>query len=260
MWDNLNPDLWTFSDKSHFHTSVKMAVDLGASAVAHKMGPALRSKAMSRTGAFLFFIDSPNAVALKMSSAKTTQKTRVKMSKSPVLLASNLADITQFAQSAYDKADGRIILVPVDFSEHSAAALRFAASLADLMPAALMVMHVIHDPGEMPGYYSKLVEQKNPGRIQDLAGQAFNDFLSQVLESGADYSSLQEADVFMVIGLPVTRILEVAAELNPVMVVMGSKGRTGIESLVIGSKAAQVVQLCPAPVTIVKNQDHQIDS
>ena len=39
------------------------------------------------------------------------------------------------------------------------------------------------------------------------------------------------------------------------MVVMGSQGRTGLKHLVIGSKAAQIVQLCPVPVTIVKKRD-----
>ena len=37
------------------------------------------------------------------------------------------------------------------------------------------------------------------------------------------------------------------------MVVMGSRGRTGLSRLMLGSKAEQVVRLCPAPVTIVKN-------
>jgi len=36
------------------------------------------------------------------------------------------------------------------------------------------------------------------------------------------------------------------------MVVVGSQGRTGLKNLIIGSKANQVVQLCPVPVTIVK--------
>ena len=38
------------------------------------------------------------------------------------------------------------------------------------------------------------------------------------------------------------------------MLVMGSQGRTGLENLIIGSKAAQIIQLCPTPVTIVKKR------
>ena len=56
----------------------------------------------------------------------------------------------------------------------------------------------------------------------------------------------------MVIGLPVTRILEVIDTVDPFMVVLGSKGRTGLKNVLMGSKASQIVQLCPVPVTVIK--------
>jgi nucleotide-binding universal stress UspA family protein len=56
----------------------------------------------------------------------------------------------------------------------------------------------------------------------------------------------------LVVGLPVTRILEVVDRFKPFLVVMGSEGRTGLSHMLLGSKAEQVVRLCPAPVTIVK--------
>ncbi len=181
------------------------------------------------------------------------------MKKPAALLAKSLEEISEFAQSARSKADGRIILVPVDFSDHSAMALYFAATLAEALRAALIVLHVVHDPGEMPGYYSKLIGPKHLERIDDVAEEAFREFLSGVIESRPDCLLLREADVLMVTGLPATRILEVADELVPVMVVMGSHGRTGLDSLIIGSKAAQIVQLCPYPVTIVKNKEKPVD-
>ena len=163
------------------------------------------------------------------------------------------AEIAGYAKAARAKSGDDIILVPVDFSDHSAAALQFAAKLAESLGAALIVLHVIHDPGEMPGYYSRLVEQTQLERIDDAAEQAFSEFLVRELAASPGSLSLPQADSFMVLGLPVTRILEVAEELAPLMVVMGSHGRTGLDNLIIGSKAAQVVQLCPFPVTIVKS-------
>ena len=62
----------------------------------------------------------------------------------------------------------------------------------------------------------------------------------------------------MVIGLPVTRILEVVDEVEPYIVVVGSQGRTGLQHLVIGSKAAQIVHLCPVPVTVVKRKNPRV--
>lgn len=176
------------------------------------------------------------------------------MNTSKVHLATSSEEISKHAQVARNKNGDRVILVPVDFSVHSEAALVYACELADIMPAAVMVLHVVHDPGEMPGYYSKLIKKKRVGRIQDTAAEAFDEFTVRVSEAHPNLTALQEAQRLMVVGLPVTRILEVVKELNPTMVIVGSQGRTGMKHLFIGSKAAQIVQLSPVPVTVVKSK------
>ena len=177
------------------------------------------------------------------------------MSKKTAYLARTTADLAEFAKSAKGKSGAQIILVSVDFSEHSAAALVHAAKMSEMLPASLVALHVVHDPGEMPGYYSKLLKKKSFERIQDIAAEAFSEFVSKVAAATPDQQLVEKAKQLMVIGLPVTRILEVVEELDPVMVVMGSQGRTRLENLIVGSKAAQIIQLCPVPVTIVKSRE-----
>lgn len=177
------------------------------------------------------------------------------MNTSTVQLATSGAEIIERARAAASKSGGKTILVPVDFSAHSEAALVQASEYAEMMRATLMVLHVVHDPGEMPGYYSKLVKKKRATRMQDIAAEAFQQFIANVIERHPLIKALKDAEHLMVQGLPVTRILEVVEYLNPIMVVMGSQGRTGLKHLVIGSKAAQIVQLCPVPVTIVKKKN-----
>ena len=116
-----------------------------------------------------------------------------------------------------------------------------------------MILHVVHDPGEMPGYYTKLVKKKRAERISDIASDVFDEFLKEAAKNHPNLKAIRKAENVMVIGLPVTRILQVAEKVQPYMVVMGSKGRTGLKHLFLGSKAEQVVHLCPIPVTIVKN-------
>lgn len=171
------------------------------------------------------------------------------------LLVNSIAEISELRRSARGKSGGQVILVPVDFSDHSAAALEHAAILAEQLPAALIVLHVIHDPGEMPGYYAKLIKPKYFERIQDIAEQAFREFILRMIESNPDRQSLKDARLITVLGLPATRILEVVGELDPLMVVMGCQGRTSLKNMIIGSKAAQIVQLCPVPVSIVKRRE-----
>jgi len=177
------------------------------------------------------------------------------MTNSKAILATSSKEIRKHAQAARGQSERDIILSPVDFSDHSEAALIQAAQFAEMMPATLIVLHVVHDPGEMPGYYSKLIKKKKVTRIQDIAAEAFDEFMDQAVEENPGLDSMRDADRLMVTGLPVTRILELVEYLDPIMVVMGSQGRTGLKHLVIGSKAAQIVQLCPVPVTIVKKPD-----
>lgn len=144
------------------------------------------------------------------------------------------------------------ILVPVDFSRHSTAALLEAAKLAGCTGQQLLVLHVIHDPAEMPGYYGQVTKKKKLVRIEDLAREAFDEYLGQVRSAHPNIKPLAQCQELLVVGLPVTRILEVIERSGTTMVVMGSQGRTGLDHMMLGSKAEQVVRLSPAPVLIVK--------
>ncbi len=144
------------------------------------------------------------------------------------------------------------ILVPVDFSAFSRKALEYAAELAPKLNAKLVVLHVVHDPGDAPGYYQVKGRKKQFRKLEDVAEQMLADFMREIAKEQPDNRQLQGARQMLVVGLPVTRILEIVKQLQPSMVVMGSAGRTGLSHFLLGSKAEQLVRLCPVPITIVK--------
>ncbi len=146
----------------------------------------------------------------------------------------------------------RPILVPVDFSAHSEAALEYAAHLAECLQVPLAVLHVVHDPGDAPGYYHLKNRKQQLLRLEDVAQEMLGEFMTKMLKRHSETKVLENAERLLVTGLPVTRILEVASKLRPEMVVMGSAGRTGLSHFLLGSKAEQLLRLCPFPVTIVK--------
>lgn len=152
------------------------------------------------------------------------------------------------------KAKGQPILVPVDFSVYSEAALLCAADLADMIDEPLIVLHVVHDPGEAPGYYAVKGRKKQLHRLEDVASEMLQEFMEAVIKKHPDNMALKTAQTELVTGLPVNRILEVAEKNHARMIVMGSQGRTGLSHVLLGSKAEQVVHLSPIPVTIVKNK------
>ena len=150
------------------------------------------------------------------------------------------------------KKGKRPILVPVDFSANSEAALAYAAHLAEPLGVPLVVLHVVHDPGEAPGYYRVKGRKKQLRRLEDVAGELLGEFMTRSAKKYSKHPAIEKSKRLLVTGLPVTRILEIAQALEPKMVVMGSAGRTAMSRFLLGSKSEQVLRMCPFPVTIVK--------
>ncbi len=143
------------------------------------------------------------------------------------------------------------IIVAVDFSDDSRAALAWACEASVGMRAPLLVLHVVHDPAESPGYYRKDIKDlMRP--MEDVAEKMMRKFINSARDAKIPKKPLRSLKTKLVKGLPVTRIIEVAGKVNARMIVMGSQGRTGLRHLLLGSKAEQVAQLSPIPVTIVK--------
>ena len=147
------------------------------------------------------------------------------------------------------------ILVPVDFSAASEAAVLHAVSLAAKLDAPLCILHVVHDPAHAPGSYQAENHDRVVRNLEDIARGMLDAFIERVRESHPEAAPLRSAESRLVVGLPVTRIMEVVEQIGAGQVVMGSSGRTGIAHLLVGSKAEQTVRLCPVPVTIVKAPD-----
>jgi len=146
-----------------------------------------------------------------------------------------------------------LLLVAVDFTHFSEEALLFAANLAECMDAKLLVLHVIHDPAEAPGFYApKGKKKKYLSSMEDAANEMMEEFMKKMREAHPNLAPLIRANQLLVIGTPVTRIIEIAKKKKAKMIFVGSQGRTGLTHLLVGSKAERVVQLSPIPVVVVK--------
>ncbi len=153
-----------------------------------------------------------------------------------------------------EKGINKPILVPVDFSSHSETALVSAAELSEKLDSDLVILHVVHDLNEAPGYYSVKGRDKQLRRMEDVAAEMLEEFVHKMQKKHAGLSTLEHATTMLVVGLPVNRILESAKKIRARMIVMGSQGRTGLARAMLGSKAEQVVRLASVPVMIVKEE------
>jgi nucleotide-binding universal stress UspA family protein len=143
------------------------------------------------------------------------------------------------------------ILVAIDFSEDSGLALIWAARQAQHEGTSLIILHVVHDPAASPGFYRKPDEDWLRPMV-DVGKEMMDDFLDRTKSEYPDMSALASAQVRQVSGLPAGRIVEVAEETGARLVVVGSRGRTGLQSILLGSVAERVAQTCCVPVVVVK--------
>ena len=145
------------------------------------------------------------------------------------------------------------LLVAVDFSEDSREAVLWASREAECLGYRLMILHVVHDPASSPGFYQQMdVDWLRP--MTDLAQEMMNVFLKEIRTKHPSLTALATAEAKLVTGLPASRIVEVAKAIHAPLIVIGSRGRTGLPHILLGSVSERVVQLAPMPIVVVKQR------
>jgi nucleotide-binding universal stress UspA family protein len=137
------------------------------------------------------------------------------------------------------------LLVPVDFSDSSARALRHAADLARRNGGSLMIVHVV------PADYGWLGIGRDESRDLDrsLQRQAANRLRAFADEHvGSDVA----ADLEVRIGQPAQEIVAAARESKCDSIVLSTRGLTGLDRYLIGSVADRVARLAPCPVVLMR--------
>jgi len=146
------------------------------------------------------------------------------------------------------------ILVAIDFSKDSEAAILWASNFAKYTKAPIIILHVIHDPADAPGFYSS-DEDNWAEPMAAVANRMTADFMRKMYDQNPTLAPLLEASLEFVQGLPPGRIVEFAEKEKAQLIVMGSCGRSGLHHILLGSVAERVAQISRTPVVIVKNQD-----
>ena len=156
---------------------------------------------------------------------------------------------------AYKPRSARPILVPVDFSDCSRAALVFAARLVKDSGTTLLVLHVVHDSPGTPGMYRRSDESHPSRPMIDIATEMLDGLLAELRREYPGLAALETARTLLVHGLPGKRIIEIARHEHPAMILMGTHGRSGLAHLLQGSVAEYVSKHAGVPVTTVREDD-----
>jgi nucleotide-binding universal stress UspA family protein len=149
----------------------------------------------------------------------------------------------------------RTILCPVDFSFGSDHALEYALLLAATHGAGIVLLHVLHPlafgvgaDGLTPDIGARVLRDMEASCRRHLGRTA-----AQLRARGANVTEK------LVTGTPFHEIIQWARAEKVDLIVMGTHGRTGLVSALIGSVAERVVRKAPCPVLTVKHPEHNVE-
>jgi universal stress protein A len=137
------------------------------------------------------------------------------------------------------------ILCPVDFSEGSDAALRRAMALATGPGARVTLMHVLSTVAFVP--YEGVMDPRITSELLSSAESQLKAWVERAQKLGS-----ARIESIFVQGAAWDRIVAVARERHPEVIVMGTHGRTGLRHVLIGSVAERVVRHAPCEVLVVR--------
>ena len=137
------------------------------------------------------------------------------------------------------------ILVPLDFSEHSLAALNYAKDLAATYGAALQLVHVV-EIQTYPTLYGPVSAVFDVNDVKGVSLQAMDQAMERLGGVPVDY------DKYVLSGRAGTEIGAFAREHGSDLVVISTHGLSGLERLLTGSTTEQVVRVADCPVFTVK--------
>jgi nucleotide-binding universal stress UspA family protein len=145
----------------------------------------------------------------------------------------------------------RKLLVAVDGSNSSFNASTYAIDLANRFDAELIALHVID-----PRYKElEIALSPRPGRFKEIATKVMQDgekIVDTVRQNATEKNVSIKTDVISGY-TSVTKEIVDYAKVNIVdMIVIGSRGMTGLKKLLVGSVVSGVVTYSDCPVLIVK--------
>jgi len=143
----------------------------------------------------------------------------------------------------------RRLLVAEDFSEHAAAALDTAISLARELGARVEVVHVYQRPVELLTPYEIALPESVVTEVRNAASERLRGSIEKVRAAGV------QGEAHLREGPPAASIVQLAAELPADLIVLGTRGLTGFKHALLGSVAERTLRTAPCPVLAVKTPD-----
>ncbi|MDT3697017.1 MAG: universal stress protein [Ignavibacterium sp.] len=137
------------------------------------------------------------------------------------------------------------VLVPIDFSDYSKSALKYAVNFSKLFNAEIILIYVVEpviypldfSMGQiaMPSFSTEW-DTRAKEELDKLAKKEINSNVKTIIKTGK----------------PFLEIIETAKEEDIDLIIIATHGHTGVEHIIFGSTAEKVVRKAPCPVLTLR--------
>ena len=135
------------------------------------------------------------------------------------------------------------IIVPVDGSEHAMNAARYSINLVNKFDCEVLL---IHCHKAFPSYLGEPYFQKVVDKTLSEANKLLEPYRELLIQTNIRFQILLFEE-------PAGKVIpEIAKTEKADLILIGSRGKTDLEGLVIGSVTHQVLHRAPCPVLVVR--------
>ncbi len=154
------------------------------------------------------------------------------------------------------------ILIPIDFSDYSVNACRYAIGLAEKLNAEIKLMHVYYNPvvNSMPltdTYYYQVNMDEIIREIELRAKSNMEEFYGDLKEK-IEKENIQgvKLDYALVRGIASEEIIAKSVEYKPDVIIIGTRGQGEKENDLIGSVTAKIIEDTKVPVLVIPEDSY----
>lgn len=146
----------------------------------------------------------------------------------------------------------KTILVPIDFSDYSINALNYATELAKKNGYTIILLNIVEAPHGIE--FNTYADSHNSPGMDQIFTMKYIEKVKKDMNTLATKPEYKEvvSKYFVKIDKVYDRISETISDVEADLVVMGTKGSSGLDEIILGSNAEKVVRFAECPVIAVK--------
>lgn len=184
---------------------------------------------------------------------------RVRIHEEDLPLALKIIESSSILKQGGDEALGNTVFIPVDFSEYSAKACFIGFDLAYRLGGDVVLFHTFLDqkyagifPLDSDEYETDSKEVSSRAEVEHRANEKMNN-LKSMIEKEITEGNIPDVEFTSIVteGIPESEIIDYSKEIDPAVIVMGTRGKSKKEADLMGSVTAEVLDADKYPVFTV---------